>query len=298
LLNLSNLIGLSEKTKAIKEEDKWIISKLNSLIKKVSEELENLHPQQAARSLQNFWLNNLSRGYVQLVRDRISSEEREVKGVLQEIYVQLVKLCAPFIPFISENAWQELKKKKMVAEESVHLCGWPQAEKNKINLELEKEFEIIFEIIEKGLAERDKEKIGLKWPLSKAILTLPKDCKLSEEEKEIVVRQLNVKKIEIKIGNEISVSLDAKMTAELEAEGYSREFARYVQDFRKKSGLNKKDVIELKISTDKDLKDMLEKHISFLKERVNAKSIKFSEDKLKNYFEFEIKSKKVSISFS
>lgn len=297
LYNLNNLIEKAGKAKMKKAEDKWIISRLNSLIKKVGAELEKLHPHQAMRALLDFWLNDLSRGYVQLVRDRISSEDKEVKMVLQEAYAELIKLCAPFIPFISENIWHELKKKGIVSEESVHLCEWPSEDKKKVNEKLEREFEIMFEVIEKGLAERDKEKIGLRWPLSKAVLTLPEDSKLPKAGQEIILRQLNVKDVELKRGSEFSVGLDTKMTPELEAEGYARELARYIQDARKKTGLNKKDVIELKISMGNELREIIGKNIEFLKERINAKSIEFVERLGKESVEFEIKGKKISIFF-
>ncbi len=62
------------------------------MIKKVTEELESLHPHLATRALQDFWLNDLSRGYIQIVRDRIASEDKTVKFILKEIYVDLIKL--------------------------------------------------------------------------------------------------------------------------------------------------------------------------------------------------------------
>ena len=86
------------------------------------------------------------------------------------------------------------------------------------------------------------------------------------------------------------------MTPELEAEGYSREFARNVQAVRKKTGLQKGDEILLKVSTNNSLQKMLEKHLDFLKERVNAKKIVFVEGKSSEMkHNFSIKVTKVSI---
>ena len=70
LYNISKLLEKG-KISSLKIEDKWILSKLNSLIKKVTEEIENLHPHLASRALKNFWINDLSRGYIQIVRERI-----------------------------------------------------------------------------------------------------------------------------------------------------------------------------------------------------------------------------------
>ena len=122
LYNISKLIEKAGRIKINKIEDRWIISRLNSLIEKVTEDLENLKPHLATRALQNFWLNELSRGYIRLVRERISMDDKEVKFVLSEAYVELVKLCAPVIPFLAEYIWEELGNNRIVSEESVHLC--------------------------------------------------------------------------------------------------------------------------------------------------------------------------------
>ena len=148
-------------------------------------------------SLKEFWLNDLSRGYIQLVRDRISEDDSAVKFVLNESYLTLLKLCAPFMPFITEKAWQDLRKSKIVKEESVHLCSWPKANQKAINQKLEDDFKNVFEIIEIGLASRSDSGIGLKWPLAKATIYYFK--KFDKKLEGIIARQLNVKKIEWKI---------------------------------------------------------------------------------------------------
>ena len=293
--NLGKLVEKSGKRTGGKIEDKWLVSKLNSLIKSVTADLEEMRPHQATKKLQDFWLKDLSRRYIQIVRDRLSAEDGEAMGTLQESYINLIKLVAPIIPFMAEGVWLELREKKIVKEESVHLSDWPKEDKGKIDSKLEEEFEKVFEIIERGLAERDKVKIGLKWPLSKAIVKTEEGMK--GEMKEIIARQLNVKSIELSKGSEFSVELDTKMTEELEAEGYAREFARNVQNERKKAGLQKKDMINLKVSTENSLRKMLEKFEDFLKERTNSKKIEFVEGKLKNAKNFEIRERKISIEF-
>lgn len=297
LYNIGRLVGKS-KGKINKIEDKWIISRFNSLVGSVTGGLEKLRVHQAVRALQDFWLNDLSRRYIQVVRDRISVNDKDVGYVLSEIYFELIKLCAPVIPFISEKIWQDLLDKGIAKEESVHLCEWPKHDEKKINKKLETEFDSAFQIIEKGLAARDKAKIGLRWPLGKAVVYY--DSKLPDELLEIISRQLNVKKIEIESGkkNVIDVKLDTKMTSKLEAEGYARELARKIQDERKKSGLKKGDLITLRISSDKELREMLKKHILFLKERTNSKEINFAELEQKNKNVFTIKGKQISLKIS
>ncbi len=298
--NISKLIEKSKKQNKFNIEDKWVLSRLNSLIVKVTEEIENLHLYIAMRALQNFWLVDFSRGYIQMIRDRLAENDETAKYVLEEVYLSLLKLTAPMIPFLTEKIWQNLKEKKIVKEESVHLTDWPKAEKNKINKKLEQEFDITLKVIELGLAERDKEKIGLKWPLAKSIVHSVGDLTASQA---IIVRQLNVKRVELKKGNENKVELDTEITPELEAEGYAREMSRQVQSFRKELGLKKDDEIELFIFSGDELKKMLEKFRKFLMERTNSVKLEiFSEnvttnkERFKKNIDFRIKDKRGMIA--
>ena len=120
-----------------------------------------------------------------------------------------------------------------------------------------------------------------------------------EEVENLIKSQLNVKKIEFQSpaskGTEFVVELDAKLTPELEAEGYAREMSRQVQAFRKKLGLNKKDRIELYINTDDELKNILESKKEFIKERTNSKKVDFViplKETFKNRIDFKIKDKR------
>ncbi len=298
--NISKLVEKSKKANKLNVEDKWILSKLNSLIIKVTEEIENLHPHIATRTLQDFWLNDFSRGYIQMIRDRLAENDESAKYTLQEVYLTLLKLTAPMIPFVTEKVWQNLKEKGIVKEESVHLTDWPKADGKKINKKLEKEFDITLKVIELGLAERDKEKIGLKWPLAKSIVHSAGDLTASQA---IIARQLNVKKVELKKSNENKVELDTEITPELEAEGYAREMSRQVQAFRKELGLKKNGEIELFIFSDEELKKMLEKFRKFLMERTNSVKLEiFSEnvttgkERFKKIIDFRIKDKRGEIA--
>jgi isoleucyl-tRNA synthetase len=301
LFNLSRLVEKSKESKKLNIEDKWILSKLNSLVKTMTEEINNLHLYVAVRALQNFWVNDLSRGYIQIVRDRLAEGDESAKSTLREVYVTLLKLASPMIPFTTEKVWQSLKEKGIVKEESVHLTDWPSEEKKKIDKELEENFELVWKIIELGLSERDKTQIGLKWPLAKAIVH--SENKLSKELEQIIKSQLNVKAVEIKSGKELSVELDTKMTLELESEGYAREMSRQVQSFRKEMGLVKEDEIELAIFSDAELKKILDSQKKMLMERTNSKKIEFfdvnvttDKERFKKNIEFKIKDKRGMIA--
>ncbi len=305
LYNLSRLISESNTKKNFNIEDKWILSKFNSLIEKVTNELENLHPHLATRAVRNFWVNDFSRGYVQIVRDRIALEDETAKFILKDIYLNLIKLCAPMIPFTTEKSWQDLRKKKIVKEESVHLSPWPKPDKKKIDKKLEIMFEHTFQIIEKGLGERNKNKIGLKWPLQKITIYI-KGKENFKDLKNIIKNQLNIKDLEFKSpaskGTEFDIELDTELTPELEAEGYAREISRNIQSFRKKLGLEKKDKIKLFISTDDKFKKIIEKQKEFIKERTNSEkfevyldNVTTDKERFKNRINFQIKDKKGEI---
>jgi len=293
LVNVNNYTNQLQKTKSkLKPEDRWIISRYNNLIKEVIEKYNQYKYSDAVELIENFLIFNLSKTYIQITRERAD----ETYKIIEEVLQGLIKLIAPICPFITEKIWQELKTKKLVKEESVHLSTFPKSDNKKIDKKLENEFDKALKIIELGLASRDKAKIGLKWPLSLARISVEK---LDKEIKEIVARQLNVKKIEIKPSKELKVELDLRMTRELESEGYARELSRAIQAERKKVGLIKKNKINLIVVLEKDLLEMLKTQEKFIKERVNAKKILLTTDKerFKNLNELKIKEKRIGVTF-
>jgi len=288
LWNLQNLSG-NEKLVCKNIEDKWIISRMNSVIKNFEKNLEVFEIHTAVREISNFILNDLSRTYIRMTR------EKENRAVISYCLEKILKLLAPIVPFITEKIWQNLREKKIVKEESVHLSSWPKADDKKIDKKLEEKFDLISQVIEKGLAQRDKIKVGLKWPLSRVIIQ--NDVVFSKEMEEIIRTQLNVKKVEWKKGDEVEVQFDEKITSELEAEGYARELSRQVQEFRKKLNLNKRAKVNLRISVDADFKKTLEKNLEMVKDRTNAKeleiisSVTTDKERFKNKTNFKIKDK-------
>ncbi len=270
-------------------EDKYILSKLNNLIKSTTKELENYNIYQALQQIIDFTVNDFSRTYIKITRDREDNKEL-IANILEKISL----LLAPFAPYISEYIYQEFKTN------SVHLSDWPKPDTDLINQKLEKEFQIVLEIIEKGLAERDKVQIGLKWPLSKA--TIKSENKISKELQEIITGQLNLKRIEISPSKKgLSLTLDTTLTKELEAEGYAREISRKVQAARKNNGLIKTDNISLALELPEDLNQLIQTQIEFIKQRTNSKELKLKDFNNKNYKYFsdeKIKQKQIKILFS
>lgn len=267
---------LPKKKVKLSIEDKWLISRFNSLIKEVTECYNKYRIPEAIQKLENFIVAELSRGYIQMVRER----SNETHDVLREVMNGVLKLFAPIAPFITEKIWQELKEKRSVKEESIHLSTWPKFDKKKVDSKLEEEMTVARDLITETLSERDKAGFGLKWPLAKAEMV--QKIKLRKEIVELMKRYLNIKKIDFisgkKLSLDISVKIDTKLTPELEAEGFSREIARKFQSLRKKVGLQKENKIVAAVEADKTLLKRLEKHKDFLKERVNANKLEFGKD--------------------
>jgi len=265
-------------------EDKWILSRLNKLIKEVTKDLENYLLNPPFEKIMKFVVKDFSRGYIKMARER-----EDTKKIIGKVLKEVSLLLAPFAPYISEYVYSNFEKN------SVHLSKWPKFNEKEINKSLENEFEKLLQIIERGLALRDKEGIGLKWPLSKVIV---KKLELKKELSEILKKQLNVKKIEFKKAKEFGVDFDFNLTPELEAEGYAREMSRKIQAFRKSLGLNKKDKISLKIITEEKFQKILNSQKSLIKERINSKKLEIvttNKERFKKKIDFKIKDKRGQI---
>ena len=291
LYNMSKLISQHKNSKKYEIEDKWILSRFNSLINLATKELEELHPHFAAKEIQNFWLNDLSRGYIQLIRNRLSENDETAKSVLANVYIGLIKLAAPIIPFITEKIYLELKDIYGMKEKSIFLNSWPKEDKKLIDKKLEESFETFKIVLQEILAKRDESKLGIRWPLTGAEVVTEDAGKLTRL-KELLERQTNIKKIEIKKGN-FFVKIDTKMTKELEEEGYYRELIRRIQDLRKKNNLMKEEKINLDVVFDINL-NKFEKE---LKEKTGIKNLSFGQKKYPVYLKDKIKVKDFEISF-
>jgi isoleucyl-tRNA synthetase len=283
-------------TEPLVAEDKWILSKLNNLIINTEKSLDSYEIHQPFKEILDFTINDFSRTYIKITRDREDNKE-----ILKQVLETLSLILAPFAPYISEYIYSEFNK------ESVHLSKYPKPNTKQINKKLETEFQQILEIIEKGLAERDKAQIGLKWPLAKA--TIKTQNKISKQLQEIILTQLNIKTIKIQESKETKVTLDTNLTPELEAEGYAREISRKVQALRKNKGLIKTDKINLGVVIPLDLKDLMAENLDSLdliKNRTNSKDLligqlnekDFKESGYKHSSEEKIKGKQIKILFN
>ena len=295
LSNIANYILDLEKQNISKKgkkeiEEEWIISRYNSALKKVSSLFEEYRLDETISEIEDLFIS-LSRDYIKLVRNKSGNSEIVLKTI-KELYLEILKMFSPICPFLTEHLWEKMNQK----EKSIHLCSWPKFSEKKIDKKLENEFEDAMKIIEVGLRERDRNQIGLKWPLKKAVAYTNK--KLGKELKEIIMRQLNIKDVEIKkTDKEILVKLDINLTAELEAEGFAREISRRVQSERKNRGMEKKESIKLELLVDSELKELLKPHLEFIKERTGSESLFVVDKAGKEIILFKVKNRELGIAF-
>ncbi len=269
----------------------WILSKIEHLKLNVSSSLEHLEYHKAMEELKNFFLFDLSKTYIHLIRDTL--HDRKIQKVLYDIYFDATTLLAPFLPFVSEKINLDVYKK-----ESIHLQAWPKPRKKFFNVPLEEAMTVYTSLLQTLMAARDKEKINVRWPLKKATVYLtPKHIHLQEQLTpllKLILKQANLKELSFITQEKTldenlnglsfdygSVVLDLQPTPALEQEGYSRELTRRIQSMRKEAGLKKEDSIELYLQTDYSLGSWMKE----IKKKVGAKKIKTGKKAPKTTFE-------------
>ncbi len=359
----------------LRVEDRWIISRVNSLVKAVSSDFEASEFHRCVDSIKAFVIDDLSRWYVRLVRDR---NDDAVADALHYTLSALVRLLAPFAPHLSEFIYLALARGD---EKSVHLSAWPSVE--KIDSVLEHEMSLAREITQSILSMRERMNRSLRWPVKEAFVVSPgKDVVgVIERFSPLIMSQSNVKKISFlpefresktrikvdyaKLGpvygdatpaiiahfsmkshdaiirsikehgsfevdvdgrkyelrkehfifstelpekydseafSKGAVYIDRDVTPEMEAEGFSREIARVVQQSRKEAGLRKSDCVGIFVRVDSETASLVGYLKAQLKEKVGASEFDVSEYQPPVNYRLvkahSIKGKKVEVFFS
>ena len=181
-------------------EDRWLLSRLNSIIRKVESHIENFHFHAAARELVEFGMEDFSRLYLKLVKERYDkNEEREAMDhVISKTIFDVVRMLAPFCPYISEYIYLKLFK-DAVKEDSVHMLEWPVANEKLIDEKLEREMELVMKIVEELNSIRQSKGIRLRWPLEEVVLSSNEiTARIGDDIKEVIKTLANVKKVVVK----------------------------------------------------------------------------------------------------
>ena len=179
--------------------DKWLLSKLNTLIKEVDDNLGNYRIPEAARALQDF-VDDMSNWYVRRSRERFWAKgmEQDKINAYMTLYTALVtvsKVAAPMIPFMCEDIYQNLVRSiDKTAPESVHLCSFPEAQESFIDKELEAYMDEVLKIVVFGRAARNTANIKNRQPIGKMFVKAERS--LPEFYQEIIEDELNVKSVD------------------------------------------------------------------------------------------------------
>ncbi|MDY3108986.1 MAG: isoleucine--tRNA ligase [Lachnospiraceae bacterium] len=178
--------------------DKWLLSKLNTAIKEVDDNLENYRIPEAARVLDNF-VDEMSNWYVRRCRERFWAKgmEQDKINAYMTLYTALVEICkaaAPMIPFMTEEIYQNLVMSvDKNAPESIHLCDFPTVHEEWIDKDLEQNMEEVLHMVVMGRAARNAANIKNRQPIGTMFVKAEKE--LPAFFKEIVEEELNVKEV-------------------------------------------------------------------------------------------------------
>ena len=297
--------------------DNWIISELNRLVAEVTKALDSYDPTSAARYIQSF-IDNLSNWYVRRSRRRFWKSENDADKLaayttLYQCLVTLSQLLAPFIPFISEELYQNLVCSiNPEAKESVHLTDFPVADKAKINDRLDSDVKLAMKIASLGRAARAKVGIKVRQPLAKVVVKVE-----SEEEGEALGKlateikdELNVKELvilspslpvipsEAKVlllrtgsaknleefsldlpGYSIAsdgrhtVAISTELTPELAAEGISREIVRRLQNMRRAANFDVADYITTYYQAEESIERVIAAFGDYIKQETLSREL-------------------------
>ena len=272
--------------KKLETEDKWILSKLHTLTEQVMESYNNYQYHKATAAIENFVMEEVSRTYIKLVRERVSGNGKEqVSKTISYIIDKTIRLLAPIAPHICEYLYQHLKTEKM--PESVHLLSMPKADKKMVDKKLEEEFEKAKQLTQIALSMREENKLRRRWPLRELIIVSKTGKELSKVKK-VLASSCNVKKVTLdkkkprkgkwaeKEALDLKLYLDISADEKMKENWELQELRRKIQDMRKQAKLMPGQKVKLRIACSD--KKFLEKYQKEIEQTTNTE---FTETKKK-----------------
>ena len=176
------------------EIDKWLLSKYNKLVKSVTESYDKYDLNEAVKSITSFVSEDLSNWYIRRNRNRFWSSEldnskKSVYITTYEVLCGLCKLCAPIIPYTTEEIYKDL-----TLEESVHLCDFPVYNEDHVNEEIEVKMDLVRDLISTGRFVREENKVKVRQPLGECLIDGKYESILGNLVN-LIIEELNVKKV-------------------------------------------------------------------------------------------------------
>ncbi|UCG44031.1 MAG: isoleucine--tRNA ligase, partial [candidate division WOR-3 bacterium] len=265
--------------------DRWILSRLQSVVATARDRLDDYDPSSVTRAIEDF-VEDMSVWYVRLSRRRFwkpasdetgSGPDQDKQAAYQTLYTclaTLVKMMAPFVPFMAEDMYQNLVvRSEDKAPDSVHLCSYPEPDESLVDPELEREVELVRQAVSLGRAAREKSRLKVRQPLSTVIIR-----PAQAEENDIYLRHADVIKKELNVrdllftkpgaefppDHEVSeeagyaAGVNTKLTPELQNEGFARELVHKIQNLRKEAGFEVTDRIRITYQASERLAEAIE----------------------------------------
>jgi isoleucyl-tRNA synthetase len=285
------------KQNVLNDPDKWLISRLQGLVREFTEKAEECEFNFALSELEDFIVNILSREYVPMIRKDLWSDDPEtlnrrlaVYSTLWYVLKTLVLLSNPASPFISEALYQAVYKKLDDSlPETVNLDSWPTPDIDLEDCALEEEFDVLLTTLPIVYSARQDAQLKRRWPLAKTVVVAPEKAQKALKKLEELFLELgNIKAVEyadelpefdserwaLSSEGEVQVLLDRTRGDALEGEGLMRDLARRVQSLRKELGFSPTDIVEAVHVAELDDKDMelLKPFLTEMKELVRARN--------------------------
>ncbi|MDR0524132.1 MAG: isoleucine--tRNA ligase [Candidatus Methanoplasma sp.] len=273
----------------LRGEDRWMISRTEKMRRAVTAALEARELHKAARAIEDYVSEDLSRWYVRLVRDRSWAEDEGSAGDKEASYFTLryavmaaAVAMAPIAPHIAEEVYGHMGG----ALASVHMEDWDAGDESLIDEGLERSMALVQNVIEIVAAERAKMGSKLRWPL-KGISIRGRDAGSEEAVKAfggVLAQQGNVKSVTYgELSGEAipfaegDISIDFEVTPEIEAEGYARELIRRIQQMRKDMRLSVERHINCDVRAEQRLVGLLEPWAGHIAGEVRARKLVFTD---------------------
>ena len=268
--------------------DEWILSRLNSLNEEINKAMDKYDLLKAVRPIEKF-IDEFSTWYLRRSRQRFKNNRqgKETAQILKYILFTLSKIIAPFAPFLSEQMYQGLKDEK--DPESVHLCDYPQPDKELINRDLEREMTKVREIVSLALAERSQTGIKVRQPI--ASLKIKDQIGFYEGSQattkiknnkglvDLIKDEINVKQVVFDDKMEKEVEIDTEITPELKEEGLIRDYIRQIQIIRRKAGLLPSDEIIICLQGKNAILELLKRNQKQIQKGLQIKKVIWNKKK-------------------
>ena len=278
-------------------EDRWIISRLNTLIKFVLEQYKENHYEKVVNPIKDFVVEDFSRWYVKLARSRVWNEgddpqKMAVYKTMHNVITTVSRILAPICPFITEEIFQNLEFGKTESVESIHLTLFPEVNKDLINTQLENEMLFAQKAVDAALSARVEAKIKLRWPIRELNIVTTDDFVKSAVPKvdAIIASQVKAKAVilsqQLKTADFVSsqvvgfkdtaVLVPRKLDDEMYAEAMAREVIRRIQQLRKQKKLKETDLIVSEVVADDKFLRYLDAHVDLITKETRSSEFKLS----------------------